>query len=539
MTLVPRAAVAELLAENYTPLMLGDALGRVTEVLEGGRLAVLGDPVKAVIGKSRWLLRTLVMSRGYASTHREAERWPCRESDKSCLGTVQLAYGSASPAWRALYTIQAIVEYLDPRPDKAIGEEVRLSRYTLATMGVGGEEAERRRPLSPGALRIRVKILRRLGRHPGSERAPWLVGYDCLDGLVAASTAFTLRILGIGQGASRGFGLFRVKALKAPPKAGPLLAGLQVLDKPGSVKEALATLRQAVEGLEQLLDCSVRSDWKARRGSGSLRAGTIDVGNVRVYSYQGKVKWLEGTIWRKLPKNSKGIPPSKLRGIHEALEVIGLATLKLSWKIRNGEGRAGGGAYHTWILGLPRRQKVGRPVPCFGSAEEPPTGYLIESSEGGIRLGRASDGIYKVVREDGILFTEGRRESPLKLIPLDVEGRYIALIPIYPHDIAELVPRLYHAGGLATTVKGKTRFIDGVRLAKVEDIAGKGVGRVSYTCKGRVYVNDAVAGIASPGRRTHPRGGAAPPGVPRASSARVLVERAYREALNFLDKLLS
>ncbi len=548
----PHAAtkIVSIEAVNYTPLMIGGPTGHV-RVEYGESYRVIAHPAKAIIGRSRWLLRILVQDLGLASTHREADTQPPIRvaigdgglGGRSVeLGLAQLIYGTLKPTpWRALYTIRAIPVSINASPDARFTKKhgPRLTRFKLATMGVKYDEKLLKAPISPKGLGLRVEVLRRY--YPKNKIKANL---DKLDALVAGLTMATLRVLGLGQGANRGFGRFQLTNIKEDSRASEVRSLYDLMTGLDSANNNHAeTLRKLIDRLQGLIVDAARMN-KARPGVQAL----IDRRGIKVYDTRRiNTRCIEASIYQKLPGlKDANLPPQPL---YRSLELIALVTLKASWKNLNGEGRSGGGAYHTWILGLPRRQKQRvkeKKEKCLGSEEELPTGYLLEPSreeEANIVLKRvkASDGktIYVSIKQNatkqgGIAFAEGRRQSPIILFPVDVNGHVIVVLPIKPHDMAELVERMCHAGGLVNTSGGSPIFIDAVRLERVPNIATSGTERIEHNCMNYTYVNDRATGVARPCTKTHNTSDCT--GAPLSSD---IVNEAYTVALDFIDAILT
>lgn len=544
---IPAVRVATLEAVNYTPVMLGNAAGLVVIPSPQGYLTT-ATPSRALIGKSRWLLRALIQDLGLAD-YGNAEYRPSilvrtRGGATLELGLVQFIYGTANPnPWRALYTVRARPARLRVDIDHYYPRNRSVTRYALATMGVTDNNIRRfRAPIRVGSLRLQVDILR---RNLASSTQPPLTGdtIEELDLLVTGLAMLTLRILGIGQGANRGFGRFKIEEIDTDnSEIRRLYNVIRELDDPPDVYRAREAIREAIGILQE----SIQQISGMHGATGSF----IDMDNIQVYRLDDDtVRCIERRIYRRLPGfRGQSMPQDP---IHRSLEVIGLATLKAAWKNINNEGRAGGGAYHTWILGLPRKQRQNNTVNCLGSSGELPTGYLLESSEAEatIRLRQVSiddTTVYTVPPRQargntGLrYFAEGRRQSTIILFPLDTRGRFVAILPFRPEGFDALVDRLYHAGGLEhTNDDGTPEFLDAVRLGGVVDIAVNGLNRVECDdnwcerCRENVYVNDRVGGVARPGVGTHVDQ------LPLLQEDENLVNSAYQASLAFIRRIFT
>lgn len=576
--------------ENYTPLMMGDFLGHSYEKTNPGSDVVLvQNPAKSVIGKSRWLLRVLVATAGCATSHRQAERKPPIEvvlggntERKLTLGLVQLLFGGLKPAWSGLYSLHTRLEITSQNPvDEVYKKQWSVTtRYKLATMGQRREEAELKAPLKPGSVRLEVVLARRPGvnayrfKHAGGNGQPGSVGLDTLDSLASGLVLTTLRVLGIGSGANRGFGRFRILEYDGSggSRAREIVNLLKKLDQ-ASQDEARHALRKVFENMIGM----VREAGCSSSASGSaIKMPSIDLESIRVYRLGYQTINCLNNIYQRLP-GSRGKSLNSLRGVHRVLEIIGLVTLKSSWKTCNMEHRSGGGGYNTWILGLPRRQSQHVGKPCFtgnrrrhqqshgsdGRAEPLPTGYLVRvggrgygevvpESWGSFRLAEVdkqyvekNGSVYTLPQSrhtsgNDILVAEGRRQSPFILFPTgpatDSNNLIIALVPLYPGDMEQLVAALLHSGGLVKTDdEGKPLFVDAVRLAPITDIMGGQVERTEVKCpeeEKERFVNNGITCPARPGVKTHKSHGC---DKPHTNS---ILDYAYSSALEFFDALL-
>ncbi|MEB3787478.1 MAG: type III-B CRISPR module RAMP protein Cmr1, partial [Desulfurococcales archaeon] len=211
---------------NYTPLLLGDYKGRTKEVAYNKSqryYTILADPTKAIIGKSRWLLRTLIATIGHAGTHSEAENWP-KLTIRDCKGNIivegigltQLIYGSASPRWKGLYTIQTQITLdKDDANNSIININLlnKISRLKLLTSNKSELEKCLIAPIDINKAQLQLRITRRnqcIKITLENNNTIKQIEIKELDKLVISLTLITLQILGIGAVANRGFGRFHI-----------------------------------------------------------------------------------------------------------------------------------------------------------------------------------------------------------------------------------------------------------------------------------------------------------------------------------------
>ncbi|MEB3860980.1 MAG: hypothetical protein GSR84_02015 [Desulfurococcales archaeon] len=544
---IPAVRVATMEAVNYTPVMLGNAAGLVITPSPKGCITI-ATPSKALIGKSRWLLRALIQDLGLAG-YQEAEYWPGIQislkngKETLKLGLVQLIYGTTATKqqrtvtarpWKALYTVRARPSSLIVRPDRHYTKEPTTTRYSLATMGLDDRSKDLKVPIEPGSLRLKVEILRR--PLPRSLHMPMdTEAIEALDYLVAGLTIVTLRILGIGQGSNRGFGRFKITRCKIYSKLENEIC--EIIGKLDNVSisesDAENYIKQAIDKLQYLIQKVT-----GKKGKNTV---LIDRECIKVYKLDYNTINCLNEMYSKLPGfKGQSMPKDP---IHRSLEVIGLATLKVTWKNINKKGRAGGGAYHTWILGLPRRQNQSKVERCLNNGKKPPTGYLLKASsddDATVILEKRKD-LYVAVDSgsNAEKYINGRRQSPVIMFPVNDRGEMIAVIPFKPIGMEELVDKLYHAGGLAHTIKKgrKTilKFLDAVRLAEVGVIAKQGYRKVTHNCHGDRYANNKVRGVARPHSGTR----CSRNDSDNLSENNNLVDEAYDAALAFINEILT
>ena len=504
--LLEEETVLRLKAQNYTPLLLGGFDGRTWTSIEGGDGIVTGSLSRAIVGRARWLLRVLVAHVYGLPNHRCAERYPSttlqlgRETMR--LGLVQLVFGSASPAWSALYRVQAIpLRAPRYRSDAERGLDRGSTRVALIMRGSRDERGLQ--PVKAEVFDVEVRVLRRPIRGlPDRD----LLGR--LDSLVAWLVAAVLRVFGVGGASNRGFGRFRLSLQSGPEKLRGLLEKLEEADNEEEAKSAL----------EQFLDYPV-----------SLLRGLPGFEGPRSDECRGS---------RVIPGAPRvvGVVSARTGSIVEALELIGRAVSKSCWKnIAQGTNRVPGGDYHTWVLGLPRSSLINYDKNCTIPPpdirdEKIVTGYLLEKptahetpeilaeAAGWAWQGliEAPEGARVVYRTGGkssgeavLRLYRGRRQSPFTVFPLKHEdgSALIAVLLMHPYDMEELLDSIYHSGGLLAFYKEngrkKPHHHPTVRLAKVTRIAERGVGVTKASCLSNrayqgPYKNKGARGVRTP-----------------------------------------
>jgi len=256
-----------------------------------------------------------------------------------------------------------------------------------------------------------------------------MLGFDdqmirAMEDVFEKSIEFALFILGIGKGATRGFGRFWV-------------------DEPrcSDVSEVIT---------------SFIDKWKALLNKlyakGLLTTQIAPPFNVIKTPINGKVPHI-GFLYDLASNNL--LCNSLLKRVHGSvdhkIERIGSAVLKLRWKqIGSGNMRVSGLKYHTWPLGLPRRSKIRCTCGKRGKESSNWYGYMLVLAANALpdnfcEHSNLCGGNYKVNTK------EGRRTSMIHLMPVQ-EG--VLVIPMLANDMKEYVLGtnkggyvLYHVGG--------------------------------------------------------------------------------------------
>ena len=381
--------------EAFTPWWGGDSSGCVFSLGQGGLTPHYPEP-KAIIGRTKWVIRTVLGyvprelgeagqgsgDSGVASAVKvfvdavSGGRPYLAQADLPRVSSDRKEYRNELNAMREVgyemlfegYRSEMKLEKLVDAYRKRRTELYRLlaiPRFYLRALGRKDEdprEVMKRvpcfQPMRPG-FRIRVRVLsrdKRAGR------------------LFATAMLVTLKYLGIGGGANRGFGRFR-----------------------------LIEVGYAAEGVNTGVDITRDNLYDAFKGFGYEPKVDPRGRDPRFprFPLPDEVERVSGPV-------SAFINGQKYRAkdVEGVLAAIGIATLKSTWKSYCNNLQGSGREYHTWVLGLPRR---------VGS-----TGYSVSQSKGKSRSRENQE-------EEG-----GRRQSYIVISP--TEGLGALLIPFYADD---------------------------------------------------------------------------------------------------------
>ena len=378
--------------EAFTPWWGGDSSGCVFSPGRGGLVPHYPEP-KAIIGRAKWAIRTVLGyvprelgeagqgpgDSGVASAVRvfvdvvSAGRPYLAQADLPRVSGNKKEYRNELNAMREVGYEMLFEGYRsrDQRANAFRGRKTDLykllaiPRFYLRALGRKDEdprEVMKRvpcfQPMRPG-FRMRVRVLsrdRRAGR------------------LFATAMLVTLKYLGIGGGANRGFGRFR-----------------------------LVNVEYAAEGVETEVDITRDNLYDAFKQLGyepKVNPRGRDPRFPR-FPLPDEVKRVNGPVSAFI--NGRKYRAKDVEGV---LAAIGIATLKSTWKSYCNNLQGSGREYHTWVLGLPRR--VGN------------TGYSVSQSKGKSRSHGKQE-------EEG-----GRRQSYIVISP--TEGLGALLIPFYADD---------------------------------------------------------------------------------------------------------
>ncbi len=430
-----------------------------------------------------------------------------------------------------------------------------VSRYELATMAKVDERRQSRLrliPILPGHVELEISV--RVKRIPAGAG---------LDGLLCKLTVYAivyaLEVRGIGRGASRGFGRFKVEGAKCPAEEHleveiKDLAGRLV--DPSKVRDAITDIhRRLVEGARALaveenyrralaaVGAGREPTWRIRQGGKGLVARLAEpLENLRgcLTDYGGctEVRVIDDALHpAPVPiayMDRDEVRPRRVKAgdVYDALSAIGKAVLKSTWKkySLNTVTKPGVG-FHTWILGLPRwQQNTGYALL--------PGNYCKRKSENDL----CSDNC--CVSQDKLKpnrrvhqrqsTPEGRRMSSIILYPLPNSTTIviIAYASLGDHKLilsgsgSEWKIKLYHVGRHGKP-KAKGRHVVGVAFAasrnRIDAPDNKCISDTvkKYECRG-----DWPAGVVYPDR------------VEKANSPDDIVALVYESALGFLEHLL-
>ncbi|MDT7906121.1 MAG: hypothetical protein RQ863_05910 [Sulfolobales archaeon] len=192
-----------------------------------------------------------------------------------------------------------------------------IPRFYLRAMGSNDmspsqimQELLKSQPMKPG-LRIRVKVYSKNKE---------------ISKLFVNAMLLTLKLLGIGSAANRGFGRFRLVKVNYAIEG---IDGKAELSNPKEIDDFIS------ERINKNVKCEKVNDERFPRFPPGHEIRLI------------KPVCAPIDIKKKYNVNS----------VEGVLSAIGLATLKSTWKAHCGNLRGSGREYHTWVLGLPRKVK--------------------------------------------------------------------------------------------------------------------------------------------------------------------------------------
>ena len=381
--------------EAFTPWWGGDSSGCVFSPGQGGLVPHYPEP-KAIIGRTKWAIRTVLgyvprelgegpqgpKDTGVASavkvfvdvvsegkpyfTEADLPRVSSdrNEYDRNLRAMREVGYEILFEGYRSEGKLERLVDAYRKRTTE-LYRLLAIPRFYLRALGRKKEdprEVMKRvpcfQPMRPG-FRIRVRVLsrdKRAGR------------------LFATAMLVTLKYLGIGGGANRGFGRFRL--IEASYAAEGINTEVDI------TKDSLYDESKQL-GYEPKVDPRGRDPRFPR------------------FPLPDEVKRVSGPVSAFI--NGQKYKAKDVEGV---LAAIGIATLKSTWKSYCNNLLGSGREYHTWVLGLPRR--VGN------------TGYFVSQSKGKSRSPESQE-------EEG-----GRRQSYIVISP--TEGLGALLIPFYADD---------------------------------------------------------------------------------------------------------
>jgi hypothetical protein len=191
-----------------------------------------------------------------------------------------------------------------------------IPRFYLRAMGSSSmspsqimEELLRSQPMKPG-LRIKVKVYSKNKE---------------ISKLFVNAMLLTLKLLGIGSAANRGFGRFRLVNVNRPIEG---IDGKAELSNPEEIDAFIS------EMINNNVKCKKDNDRQFPR-----------------FPSRQEIRLIKPVC---APIDGRKYNVNSVEGV---LSAIGLATLKSTWKAHCGKLKGSGREYHTWVLGLPRKVK--------------------------------------------------------------------------------------------------------------------------------------------------------------------------------------
>jgi len=504
---VPTKTRITINLEPYTPCMCGDYTGKHYQETTDNKIIPTGVPTaKSLIGKMRWLARYIILASttpgipilNHAQADEKYHVLTIKKKDKNeyHLGLIPFLFGTTHPIqWRGVVSIQLIGEDVY----KVFGNESDIvdtdymhgdmvfanTRFNFLTI----RSKEGLYPLDLNKiLKNPLKLTLTFDNGRLSEITKMNGNPACAKAFVIGLALTAPLVLGLGKGATRGFGRF----LAWLDDDAGLRGECQLLDDLASHLEALREDggKENIEGI-----------FSALAGLAAQAAGKTryNAPIIKVFIVEGR--WTSVRTNRKKPATLS----SRVKPVNRAIAAIGNATMKTFWKKMLGRSPYGPGSdIHTWILGLPRSQRFPINKSCYEKFRMR-TGYVL------------GDNINDYKKVDGTGWKdwnpkEGRYQSPIIMFPLPPSGDQVRVVVlVLPQgDMAKLLTGfkidkdtilyLYHAGvpGLRRYLREKKRGKEKV-LSCEED-----VGRVEAILRGVTPSNlkvDKLLGYALPGRR--------------------------------------
>lgn len=192
-----------------------------------------------------------------------------------------------------------------------------IPRFYLRAMGSNDmspsqimQELLKSQPMKPG-LRIKVKVYSKNKE---------------ISKLFVNAMLLTLKLLGIGSAANRGFGRFRLVKVDYAIEG---IDGKAELSNPKEIDDFIS------EMINNNVECKKDNDGQFPR-----------------FPPGREIRLIKPVC---APIDSK--KKYNVNSVEGVLSAIGLATLKSTWKAHCGNLRGSGREYHTWVLGLPRKVK--------------------------------------------------------------------------------------------------------------------------------------------------------------------------------------
>jgi len=306
-----------------------------------------------------------------------------------------------------------------------------IPRFRLAMQGIKNiVELYEYQPLRPEKVRLKVELYLKTGASSSAFSAQ---AKRTVKKFVILLATHVLTFIGLGKAVSRGFGKFRLelyeldKDLKGDAEVEQILESLKNGDKGlgNMFREASeALIRSSLELLKNISAPTL--SYQATEGLSRIPTLNYAIKNSVLID---PLKHPCVYVLQELPNVDINKDPCinnkfVVTDIIEALSAIGKATLKSTWKVKHGDIRNPGVAYHTWALGLPRGAKQ--------------TGYYTYEN-------KLNAEMCEIPRDK----EEPRRLSPLVFVPYCMDGRCeVLLIPFVTiNDFAAKINNLIHVGG--------------------------------------------------------------------------------------------
>jgi len=385
------------------------------------------------------------------------------------LGLIPFLFGATHPIqWKGVVTVQLIGEGLYKikmhkrdliDEDFENGMKSANTRFVL----VARRDKDLLLPLDPEKLSsgfpLRISIVFDEPRLKQIRGDP-----ACAKAFVTGLALATPLMLGLGKGATRGFGRFATSLVDAGNlvKECPLLKTLAEYIERMDNEDAILGVFNT---LATLATRAARAPYKDKTLELNIKARVISGKwtNVQVYDYN------EQKFYSLV---------SNVKPINRALAAIGSASLKVFWKrALNMRLDESGRKVHTWLLGLPRAQKVSESCKML-------LGYIILKDTKTKDMSMISWNDWK----NRFKPKGGRYQSPIIMFPLppDDEEVRIAIVALKQCDIVELVSgimgkSLYHSA-ISPELKVQPCHNILLNIIKVKSILERELGSKEVNC---------------------------------------------------------
>ncbi len=329
----------------------------------------------------------------------------------------------------------------------AYAKLLTVSRYILLGLGRSSQKRKSLLPVAPGHVRLTVSIdVKKISG----------VNFEVLCKLVSYATIYALQVRGLGRGATRGFGRFRILTARNRE----FYCNLQEREQKEiiDIAEKLldpAHVKEAIQQIHTILIELVHSLVRQENSSGSREKLVPSLKPLSTPSpcNDGETAGVYVTVIRGAKHPAPVLPADlsrysslrtlkkPIKDVYDALSAIGAATTKATWKLgSNMRVTSPGIGFHTWILGFPRyngRAKTGYVLsrsPCLGA----------EGSQ------RCRDNC--CLEKHRVRGGGERRQSPIMLYPMPEDPATIVLVAYLSiEDHAKLLREnsgqfLYHVG---------------------------------------------------------------------------------------------